>query len=452
MMCNHVDRNTTGLCFARRSLASIIILLAMFFGRPIRADSLEEAKENTEQARDYINQGRYDEALSALRTAYNLKPSPLIMFNIAMCEKALSRHIEAISTFQNYFEMERKWRAVNPRLHSLAMTALEELYRLVGQLEIVDAPDGASITVDEKVVGTTPLNEPFYLLPGKHSVKVVKEGFATLDINVVITADAKIKVTADLERPLSQIQIVCREDDATIHIGDRQVGACPYSGELPPGTYDVEVTAPDKKKFTHQVNAEVGKTTVLAVELESERPQVSATFLKPSQPPFPNRKRVAGLAIGSAALGVVAMGIGIGLAGEYRDNLQDLESTNQLAIDAYNEKNNESENENKAWSQEKWADKDEAHQKEADLFPARSDRAKKYYIGSAVTCAVGGVLIATGAGLAVYYLIKRSGNQKGPTPRQEERTRKQGERTYNHGGRSDTVAVTPSINGFVIEF
>ncbi len=377
------------------------VLLGVWFAAPLRAaaDDPATAEVQTERARDLINRGDYAGALEAFQAAFELGPSPLLMFNIAMCKKALSRHVDAIRSFKAFFALQAETRTINPKLQALAEEALEELYSLVGSLEVADAPEGAAVTVDGTPVGTTPLPAPYYLIPGKHTVTVAKEGFAPMETEITAAAGAGIVVRADLRRPLSRIEVACDEADAVVSLDGRPVGTCPYEAELPPGEYEVTVSAPGKKTALHRVTAEVRRTTVIAVDLEPLESAKSPFDRDPGGIPKPRPgKRVRNTGISLAALGAVGIGLGGMFIGLRNGKVA---KANELADDI------------KAADQELLSLDRTAHDADTADRKARKDfldDAGRLEGGAAAMVAVGGAALLAGAGLVTYYLLKR---QKG---------------------------------------
>lgn len=372
------------------------------------ADVTVTVEEKKEMARDFINRGDYEGALEAFQAAFELSPSPLLMFNIAMCEKALSRHVQAIRSFQEYFRLQNETRTGNPKLQALAEEALKELYSLVGSLEIVDAPEGATLTIDGTPIGTTPLTGPYYLIPGKHTVTVNKEGFEPMEIEVTVAGGAEIEVRADLQQPLSRIEVACDEPDGVVNIDGEAVGACPYKAELPPGEYEVTVSAPGMKTAEHRVKAEMRRTTIIAVDLEPTAPPVpvasSAAEANPVPPPKPTPpKWMLPTGVSLAVFGAVGVGLGGMFNGKRNESV---DQANALAVDI------------------KDADPDlvstdpDVRDDDAENRSKRNgfiDEAHGYENGAIAGYVVGSTVLLVGAGLVTYYLWAR---KKGERPSQ----------------------------------
>ncbi|MDD5306372.1 MAG: PEGA domain-containing protein [Deltaproteobacteria bacterium] len=64
------------------------------------------------------------------------------------------------------------------------------------QLTVTAKPDGAVVTVDGKKQGETPLKEPLRLAPGKHTVRISRDGYA--DAEREVTLEPKENMALDL--------------------------------------------------------------------------------------------------------------------------------------------------------------------------------------------------------------------------------------------------------------
>lgn len=76
--------------------------------------------------------------------------------------------------------------ALRPRLES----ALERARRELGSLEVRTIPEGARVSVDGEVVGTTPFSRPLRLAPGEHHVRATLAGHAPAELVARIAATA----------------------------------------------------------------------------------------------------------------------------------------------------------------------------------------------------------------------------------------------------------------------
>lgn len=86
-----------------------VALLAIFAfgaaGVPAHADDgTRVAKAHVEKAKKLFNLGKFDDALSEYQKAYDAKPLPKLLFNIAQCYRNLGQVDQAIFTYKSYLQ------------------------------------------------------------------------------------------------------------------------------------------------------------------------------------------------------------------------------------------------------------------------------------------------------------------------------------------------------------
>lgn len=62
-----------------------------------------EARAHFDQATTHYNLGRFEEALAEYTRAYEVFPSPRLLFNIGQCHRALNNHERAIFFLESFF-------------------------------------------------------------------------------------------------------------------------------------------------------------------------------------------------------------------------------------------------------------------------------------------------------------------------------------------------------------
>jgi hypothetical protein len=271
--------------------------------------STQTAKSG-DSAKDLIRRGDYEGALRLMEAEYSLNPSLTLTFNIAMCKKALGRHVDAVKSFHQYFQLEAKQSQKDPKTTQLAASALEEELSFVSRLDLVDAPNGSRISIDGVSIGTLPLTEIVYLLPGNHTVTVDKESLSPLEIDVTAVGGAEITVRADLKSAMSRILVTCSVQNGLVSIDGEKCGNCPCETDVAPGPHEVQITAPGKKTAVHQFTAEMRHTTVLSVDLEPI-PETRAPKMPTVPLNGPNRNWMKGVGIALTAVGAVGLGVGV---------------------------------------------------------------------------------------------------------------------------------------------
>jgi hypothetical protein len=139
----------------------------------------------------------YPDALAAFEQSWQLNPRPLVMYNIAMCRRALFDYPAAIGSFGTYLEVAAGTSEPEDR-QADARTQIAELERLVGQVALAVEPAGARVLVDGREVGTTPLAEPLRVGPGQHVIEVRRDGYEELRREVTVEQGERVELVATL--------------------------------------------------------------------------------------------------------------------------------------------------------------------------------------------------------------------------------------------------------------
>ena len=281
-------------------LAAAALLLAAA-PRSAAADDQELAKAKFQEGMALVKAENYPAALAAFEESYRILPKPGLLYNIAMCQKALFRYVDSIGSFKKY--LSAMGANVKPDMKLSVDQALAEMEKLVGTILIDGAPDGAEVFVDDRPVGRTPLAEPLIADPGQHSIRVERDGYKPLRTEVNVASGAAIAVRSKLRAVAAWIKIACQAEEAVVHIDGKVAGGCPYEGEVQPGEHEVKVLEAGKSPFIQKVEVAAGGTTAVAVTLDAGG--------APGEQG--EAKRSHGLLIGGIA--ALAVGAGAGILG-----------------------------------------------------------------------------------------------------------------------------------------
>jgi hypothetical protein len=198
-----------------------------------------DARARFLQGLEHYRHGDYDEALAAFRESHGLDPRPVVLFNLGIALRALSRYADAISTFDRYLREE----GLSRRQRADAARELRSLRRLVAPLEIQVHPPGANIRIDGRVVGTSPLGNSVALSPGDHLLEVQRDGYATerRQITLVAAQPASVVVRLEERRDPAYVRITSDPDGALGTLDGWMPLETPWEGDVPPGEHSVQL-------------------------------------------------------------------------------------------------------------------------------------------------------------------------------------------------------------------
>ncbi len=137
-------------------------------------------------------------------------------------------------------------------------------------------PTGATLTVDGKELGTTPLE--LELIAGKRQLVFSKEKFSPLDIELTVKAGEELSPAVyPLEPAPATLVISSVPAGATVTVGGKFKGLTPLSVLLPPDSeQEVRMTLAGHRTASRKLQLEAEEESELAVKLE---PQYGTVFI-----------------------------------------------------------------------------------------------------------------------------------------------------------------------------
>jgi len=162
--------------------------------QPADGDEKKFFKDGTKA---YSN-GKYEEAATAFRAAYAIKPSWKLLFNIGQAEASCKRYGIALDAFERY--LAEGGDEITAQRRKEVDSEIEKLQPLVGSVDII-APSGVSVWVDGIDMGTTPFPGRLRLTSGvEHRMEFRKDG-TVLDTQVVKLARQESRDVKMTETP-----------------------------------------------------------------------------------------------------------------------------------------------------------------------------------------------------------------------------------------------------------
>ncbi len=183
--------------------AGLLVVLFATAGASAQSETREET-ERTAEARALFREGmdavdRSDWATAAdrLGRSYELRPSPVVLYNLAGALAQLGRLVEASEDLRAAIRASDD----DSRLHDLAERRLAEVEARLGtlQIDLTGARDGVQLMLDGAPVPAPLLGVPQPADPGTHRVSVSR-GAAELSAREVEVQSGQ-RATVSLEAP-----------------------------------------------------------------------------------------------------------------------------------------------------------------------------------------------------------------------------------------------------------
>lgn len=278
------------------------------------ADALKKAQTAFDRAQQEFLQGKYDAAARSFQDAYDARPFPSFLYNVAATFHTKGKKDSDPAAYQKAIDTYRKYLTADPQAPDRAKVekaigVLEaEIKRLKGQPAAAGSGSGASgagsaappatpseevTKLDVKVRGlvvieSEPSNATIYLddkrkgafattpwsgtLEGDHKVIIEKRGYVVLE--KTISADpTKLFLLSGAMAPasfLGWVEITSNVPGADIYIDDKAVGAVgktPFSQNLPKGKHAFWISAEGYDEVKQEVDVIPNEVTPIKVQL-----------------------------------------------------------------------------------------------------------------------------------------------------------------------------------------
>jgi len=173
----------------------VLVLLAQAAPPGGGAEDKAKAKVLLQEGLALDRRGDKAQALKKFQAAYAAYPSPKLWFNIGQVERDLGHAAEAAEAFEKFLALVPD---ALPEDKKVAKSAVAQLGKKLGRLQVRCETSGAEVAVDGKSVGRVPLPGPLWATPGSHQVTITHAGFAPATETVEMSAGATALVVLHL--------------------------------------------------------------------------------------------------------------------------------------------------------------------------------------------------------------------------------------------------------------
>ncbi len=234
-----------------------------------------EARKHWESALLLYEDQNWEGALSEFRTAYDISKEPRVLRNVAVCEKNLKRYADAIFTLQR--SLSEGATDFEPELATQIKDEIDILMPLTSMVIIEVNEPGAEVSIDGRVVGTSPLSAPVRVNVGERTFSAKKAGYLDANVKVMTSGGGTVPVKIALEPAVKMGKVFVNVGglaagvQAKVTIDGVEVGTSPYQGDLQAGKHTFEVHAPGyvSQKVTKDI--EYKGTVSVDVSLQKEK-------------------------------------------------------------------------------------------------------------------------------------------------------------------------------------
>ncbi len=153
---------------------SMSLLLASGAGH---ANDKKNAKKHFKVGVSLLKVEDFKSAAAEFEASVKLYPTMTGLFNLANCYRALHDYQKTLATLERLKadygdDLDGDMKSTVDEMES-------EILEMMGQLKISVTQKGATVKVDGKAVGESPLPRPVLVSPGSHSIEIVLSGYKT---------------------------------------------------------------------------------------------------------------------------------------------------------------------------------------------------------------------------------------------------------------------------------
>lgn len=296
-----------------------ILLFSMLFAHiAVAAPKVDALGKFTEGVREF-GERNYEKALRAFQISMELEPSPNTRFKIAKTYLALDRLGSAYRNFRRAAEeaLDRTNVSGDARYHATreaALAQVAELEREVPRLTIVasdEPPPNLTVTIDEEVVPPTMFATAIEVDPGEHVIVATGPRMQRFERRIRIARAESQNVELLLAHmPTATVDLKFLNRPAGVAVSLDDHALAPELFEQPlylnPGDHQLTASAPGYAQFTWRRRLQ-----------DDEKVQIPIQLKLP-----PDRRKWAVVALASAAVVALSVGIGVGVIAEQNDQAQ----------------------------------------------------------------------------------------------------------------------------------
>src|SRR5688572_21413922 len=150
----------------------LVLLLIGCLARPLSAAE-PEARELYERGAQAYREARYEAAIDLFLRAHRLEPHAELNYDLGRAYEGAGDLARAIASFREFLRLEP-----NAKDRAVVEARVKNLERRLGasqpRVSVISNPEGATVAIDDRVVGTTPYAGS--VSPGAHRVDVRRTG------------------------------------------------------------------------------------------------------------------------------------------------------------------------------------------------------------------------------------------------------------------------------------
>lgn len=177
-------------------LAATLSALLSVGGALAQPSASDDASTRFKRGVELYEERDFRASILEFRRAYEIKPNFRVLYNIGMAHMELQEYVEAFDTLSRY--LAEGGAAVPPDRVVEVNAELEKAKARIARVEISSPVDGATVSIDDVEVGTTPLKEPVRVSVGQRRVTLSKTGYVPVTRAISIAGGDSSRLSLEL--------------------------------------------------------------------------------------------------------------------------------------------------------------------------------------------------------------------------------------------------------------
>lgn len=160
----------------------------------------------------------------------------------------------------------------------IADTFSAETIHTLSKSHFESNPSGATVNIDGKVLGTTPLTA---LLPsGSYKIKMNLNGYKSISRKLIIGSKSDSTMTIDFEKQMGSIELEIEPSSSSVLLDNEAIESSRTTFDLKPGKHHIKVSADGYTSKEKSFTVEADKKLTLSIQLA----QIKVAPSKPQKP------------------------------------------------------------------------------------------------------------------------------------------------------------------------
>lgn len=212
-------------------LALSVLFLAVALASPAHATTTAVARQHFMQGQAFYKQAHYDEAIREFQAAYDARPHPAVLFNLAQCYEKLGDTASALKDYREYLRQvpDAEDRAAVETIVANITAHLKDT--AIQMFSIQSVPPGANLIMDSEPAGTTPVKMD--VKGATHHLRFVLAGYDTVEKDVETSWEHPTEFSVTLQKQAVSLAPPDPKEDELSGAG-QQVSAHPEAAQAKP--------------------------------------------------------------------------------------------------------------------------------------------------------------------------------------------------------------------------